>query len=114
LSQLARSDLIEIGSHTATHPKLAALDPSQQADEVRRGKEELQSVVDHEVSSFAYPFGAPGTFDSESVRAVRAAGFARACCAIPGVVRRATTRFELPRMEVRDWDGDSFARRLAR
>jgi hypothetical protein len=62
------------------------------------------------VTSFAYPYG---SYDAATVEAVRTARFARACTSDHGPVGRGADPFALPRVAVRDWDGDEFARRLA-
>jgi len=47
------------------------------------------------------------------VNMVRDTGFDRACSNFPGVVSVETTRYQLPRMHVQDWNGDEFARQLS-
>ncbi len=110
---LSGGGLVEIGAHTLTHPQLSALDREAQREEIRGSRVALQKVVGTEVLSFAYPYGARTDYTRETVGLVAEAGFSGACATVPGVVRRSSGRFELPRFHVEDCDGDGLARRLA-
>jgi peptidoglycan/xylan/chitin deacetylase (PgdA/CDA1 family) len=105
--------LVEIGAHTVTHPVLSARPRDAQQHEIRLSKQRLEELLNHPVTTFAYPFGARGDYTAESVEIVREAGFARACSNFQGWVRRDTSSHELPRYLVRDWDGDTFSREIA-
>lgn len=109
LDRLVRSPLIELGSHTVTHPSLLA-SPSVD-EELARSKDDLESRAQRPVTSFAYP---SGHHDDRTIAAVTLAGYRSAATVRGGVVRRATDPFRLPRAMVRDVDGDRFARVLAR
>jgi peptidoglycan/xylan/chitin deacetylase (PgdA/CDA1 family) len=94
LQALAGNSLFEVGGHTATHPSLPLLDPSEQEREIARSRRVLESILGQRLHSFAYPYGdcAPATVDI-----VRRAGFE---CAVTNVYRRVRARddrFELPR-----------------
>jgi peptidoglycan/xylan/chitin deacetylase (PgdA/CDA1 family) len=110
--RLADGGLIEIGSHTVSHPVLAALPVAAQIDEISGSKARLEQLLGHPVPSFAYPFGGRSHYTDETVAAVREAGFECACSNFPGVVEPGTDYFQLPRFLVRDWDGEEFNRRL--
>jgi peptidoglycan/xylan/chitin deacetylase (PgdA/CDA1 family) len=112
LRTIAADGLVEVGSHTVTHPVLALLKREEQQREIAGGKEALEELLDLPVVSFSYPYGGPADYTGESVELVRRAGFARACANVPGLVGVESDRFQLPRLIVRDWDGDRFARRL--
>ena len=113
LSELATCELIEIGSHSITHPLLAQLTPERQAHEIRGSKKALEEIVARTVVSFAYPYGSKHTAYSDStVREVIAAGFSSACTGTPGTARYGANKYELPRDVVLDWDGDEFSKRL--
>ena len=112
LSRLSEGGLVEVGAHTKTHPVLSALTPREQRAEIRESKTWLEGVLGHPVTSFSYPYGSINDYTAETVGFVREAGFTGACSNFSGVVRRGGDRFQLPRMLVRDWDGDEFARRL--
>ena len=63
----------EIGAHTMSHPRLTTLPLPEAAAEIQRSKTELETTLQTEVVSFAYPYGDC----NEAVKnAVRAAGFA--------------------------------------
>ncbi|MDO7846604.1 polysaccharide deacetylase family protein [Hymenobacter sp. M29] len=63
----------EIGAHTMSHPHLTTLTLPEAASEIQRSKAALETALQTEIVSFAYPFGDL----NEAVKdAVRAAGFA--------------------------------------
>lgn len=107
---LAEGKLIEIGSHTVTHAFLSSHPVTFQLDEIKRSKAHLEDIMGRQVSSFAYPHG---DYAPETVALVRNAGFNCACSIVNDVVRRFNDRFQLPRVQVEDWDGEEFARRLS-
>jgi peptidoglycan/xylan/chitin deacetylase (PgdA/CDA1 family) len=110
--RLARGELIEVGAHTVTHSVLSALPAAAQRDEIQRSKAHLEEILGHAVSNFAYPYGTRSDYTAGTVAVVQEAGFASACSNFAGVVRHGTDRFQLPRVLVRNWTGDEFARQL--
>lgn len=112
LSQLAATELVEIGAHTLSHPLLAAMPADVQAREITDSKRQLEDWLGRPVTSFAYPYGLPGTsYTSATAALVRAAGYAGACAVWVDVVRRPTDRFQLPRLNVpAHWSGDDLER----
>ena len=111
ISELAKSELIDIGSHTVAHASLNGLTAEEQKVELCQSKVELEDITGRHVSSFAYPSGAvsrhaPGILSE--------LGFN---CGVTSNVRPVTKRddpFLLPRPFVGNWDGDQFSRWLAR
>jgi peptidoglycan/xylan/chitin deacetylase (PgdA/CDA1 family) len=112
LRTLAENDLIEIGCHTRTHPVLAKLSGEAQRDEIRLARRDLGAIIGSPLTSFAYPFGRREDYDAGTVTMVREAGFSCACSNFAGPVAGGTDPFQLPRFQVRDWDGDGFAAAL--
>ena len=113
LAELDREDLVEIGAHTCTHSLLSSLSKGEQKKDVQDSKKILEKILNHEVSSFAYPFGGRVDYNEDSLAAVHDAGFELACANFPGAVWRYSDCFQLPRLLVRDWDGDTFERWLS-
>ena len=68
LTRLGSDNLIEIGGHTATHPKLPGLDAGQAEREIVGSKAQLEDRVGAPVRTFAYPFGA---YDHATLELVR-------------------------------------------
>jgi peptidoglycan/xylan/chitin deacetylase (PgdA/CDA1 family) len=112
LAELAGSPLMDIGSHTVTHPRLAALQEFEQRFEITRSRDILQEILARPVRTFSYPFGARDDYSPQTCAILVDAGFELACTAFAGVLRRQIDRFQVPRMYVRDWSGDEFARQL--
>jgi peptidoglycan/xylan/chitin deacetylase (PgdA/CDA1 family) len=111
---LDASGLVEVGAHTVTHPSLAMLDAREQAGEIQQSKSHLEHILSHPVNGFAYPFGRPSDYTKQTVAQVRASGFRYACSTSPGLVKPASDRMRLPRIQVHDWDGAQLAARLYR
>jgi peptidoglycan/xylan/chitin deacetylase (PgdA/CDA1 family) len=109
LVKLQKCRLMEVGAHTMTHPKLADTPAGQQRTEIQQSKQTLEAILNRPVTSFAFPFGSSSP---ETVAIVRDEGFVCACSTRADVVSRGTDCFQLPRLCVRDWDGERFARWL--
>lgn len=74
LSELARH--VEIGSHSAHHVDLTALDPGECSTELDQSRRALQALTGQAVDTVAYPFGRV----SQAVKeAARAAGYRAGC-----------------------------------
>ena len=67
---------IEIGSHGATHMRLAGANATQLATEVGASRVRLSTLVGAEIRGFAYPYG---SMDAAARRAVCEAGYEYAC-----------------------------------
>ena len=109
---MVEGELIEIGSHTMTHPALSTLSLSAQWDEIQQSKTHLETILKRPVCSFAYPYGRQCDYLPETVAVVRDVGFTCACANFAGVVDRFTDRFQLPRIQMQDWERNEFARQL--
>jgi peptidoglycan/xylan/chitin deacetylase (PgdA/CDA1 family) len=114
VERLHQGRLVEVGAHTITHPILSALPSVSQAHEIRKNKARLEKILDRSVSSFAYPYGKPYDYTAQTIDIVRQAGFTCACASFAGLVRRSSDRFQLPRVYVRNWNGDRLAQQLNR
>lgn len=109
---LTEGGLVEVGAHTVNHPVLSLLPVVSQKSEIEQSKVYLQKILGRPVSSFAYPYGSRADYTRDSVGLVQEAGFACACSTFANKVGRNADPFQLPRILVRDWNGEEFARRL--
>ena len=107
--ELAEGELVQIGAHTLTHPILAQLTPEQQQQEIAGSKSRLEALIGRTITTFAYPYGKKNHYNRHTVDTVRTTGFACACSNFGGLVTRSSNRFQLPRFQPMDWDGDRFA-----
>ena len=112
LARASEGRLVEVGAHAATHAALAGLSEAAQRSEIAGSKARLREITGRDPAGFAYPFGGRADYTATTVALVRDAGFAFACSNMPGPVRRGSDPFQLPRLLVRNWDGDAFAARL--
>jgi peptidoglycan/xylan/chitin deacetylase (PgdA/CDA1 family) len=108
---LAACDLIEVGSHTHSHPWMTDLSPLQQHEELHESKLVLEEILGREVKSFSYPNGA---FTKHTEHLVRKLGFDSACSSEVDVVRKRTPLYRLPRLWVPDINGEDFKRWLSK
>lgn len=77
------SESFEIGGHTLHHPNLAQVPLDFAIDDIKAGKDNLESILGKKLQSFAYPYGA---YTEQVQRAVRDLGF---------TVARTTKRFSI-------------------
>jgi peptidoglycan/xylan/chitin deacetylase (PgdA/CDA1 family) len=100
LRELAGSTLIEIGSHSVSHPLMAELPKAMVEREVRDSKRCLEDLLGRRGSIFSYP---NGSRNAETDKVVREAGFLAACASQNDAVTAGSDLFHLPRF----WPGDS-------
>ena len=108
--ELVREGLIEVGSHTVTHAQLSALDKAFQAHELRRSKTHLEEIIGSPVTALAYPYGREFDYTTETLSLVKETGFTYGCTTSAGLVEPPLDDFRLPRVQINDMDGESFAR----
>lgn len=90
---------ITVGAHTHTHADLPTLDDASKRREIVRCRQELESLIDRPVTTFAYPFG---HFDAATVQAVRDAGYQLACTTQYRRARSNERPLEVPRILISD------------
>lgn len=112
LARACESGLVDVGAHSATHPALSALSDDEQRAEIVESKAVVREISGREPAGFSYPFGGRADFTRKTVALVREAGFTLACANIQGIVGPTSDPWQLPRVLVRDWDGETFANRL--
>ena len=81
LTELAASGLVEIGSHSVTHPDLTTLAPARLWREVAESKSALEEWTGQPVTSFCYP---SGRYHSGAIEAVANAGYEAAVTTASG------------------------------
>jgi peptidoglycan/xylan/chitin deacetylase (PgdA/CDA1 family) len=107
LCEMAASGM-GIGSHTWSHPNLAALSRAGIARELRYSKDCLEDRLQQPVDSVAYPFGKPRHHVTDAVVAVaREVGFSCGVAVLPRAVAPTDDRLRLPRITVGDDDVDA-------
>jgi peptidoglycan/xylan/chitin deacetylase (PgdA/CDA1 family) len=112
LRRIISDGLIEIGSHTKNHVSLSAIDEELQYKEINESKKYLEDVLSQKITLFSYPFGQKKDYNKTTIEILKRLNFHMACSNFPGRVYKTTDRFQLPRILIRDWDGDSFEKIL--
>ena len=103
---------VSIGAHTMTHPSLAVLSAAEQKRELSDSRRWLEATIAKPVTVVAYPYGEAQDVSAATVRAAQSAGFDFGMANIPGTAWRWSSRWRVPRMLVRDWDGTTFSARV--
>ena len=109
LGRLAAQPGIAIGSHSATHPRLASLSESAQKAEIESSRHELEGALGRPPRAFSYP---NGSCTSATHRLVEGAGFECAFTSATGVATPRGDRLALPRFWVGDLDDETLIRLL--
>jgi peptidoglycan/xylan/chitin deacetylase (PgdA/CDA1 family) len=82
IGELVSGDLVDVQSHTLTHPLLPQVDAARSRTEIVDSKREIEAHVPYRLTSFCYP---AGLYGPREVEFVRAAGYAAAVTTNPGV-----------------------------
>jgi peptidoglycan/xylan/chitin deacetylase (PgdA/CDA1 family) len=85
---------IEMGSHTASHPILTRIPPSQVEEELARSKKKIEAETGRRVRGFAYPNGHKADFSEVVMGLVRKTGYDAAFTLMRGVCRYAEVKKE--------------------
>jgi peptidoglycan/xylan/chitin deacetylase (PgdA/CDA1 family) len=100
LREMADSGLMEIGSHTVTHPILSSITDEESWDELTRSKAQIEEGIGRAVNCFCYPNGMSDDYRPSQVQQVQQAGYACSVIAEFGMVHSANDRYRLPRIGV--------------
>lgn len=111
--------IVEIGSHTCTHPILSCCDAERVRQEVAESKRTIEQQLGREVKAFCYPSGEWSDVDERCIAAVRKAGYESAVMACGTMVCKNANLYALERMSaphawgefVGDISGVSYVRR---
>ncbi len=87
----------EIGSHTVSHVRLAQVDPEQARLQIQQSKQDLEQLLQQEITSFAYPYG---SYNSQAQALVAAAGYRQAVTTERGLAQANDSVHALPRVTI--------------
>jgi peptidoglycan/xylan/chitin deacetylase (PgdA/CDA1 family) len=107
--ELTKGGLLDIGSHSSTHPFLEELPLHSQRSEIQESKACLEEILGRPVKLFSYP---NGSVSEATQTIVKDSGFICACASYNDVVRTGCNPFYLPRFWIPDCDGPAFSRWL--
>jgi peptidoglycan/xylan/chitin deacetylase (PgdA/CDA1 family) len=94
---------MDVGGHTINHPILSQEHDDMARREIFGGKEELEGIINGNISVFAYPNGIPGRdYKLEHVKMCKSAGFEGAVTTSWGVATNGNDPFQMPRFT--PWD----------
>jgi len=107
------SNGMEIGGHTVNHPILACENYDEAFNEVVSGKEYLETLLQSEVTSFAYPNGRKDLDYTDETRSIiEKAGFKCAVSTNQGISNEKCDRFELNRLYINGKNAFEFSAKL--
>jgi peptidoglycan/xylan/chitin deacetylase (PgdA/CDA1 family) len=91
-------ELIEVGSHTCSHPVLTRCSDSELKAELVGAKTTIERELRHEVTSLCYPNGQPDDYDARVIWATQMAGYTNAVVAHGTFAGVGSNRFALERL----------------
>jgi len=111
VAELVAGNVISVGAHTVTHPHLTRLPLEGRKEEIARSRADTAAMAGASVEGFAYPHG---DFDAATAALVRESGLRWACSTRSAAVDPAAyDLFDLPRLQVMDWDASNLADAIA-
>jgi peptidoglycan/xylan/chitin deacetylase (PgdA/CDA1 family) len=105
---------MEIGSHTLSHPNLAAVSDARVTTELADSKRILEDRLGETVSSVAYPFGLPKrNFSDRTLELAARAGYRKGAVILYRNVRESDRPLSIPRIAITNDSVDSLSKKLA-
>ena len=98
LKDVIKTELIEIGSHTCTHPIMSHLNNEDSWYEINKSKKMISEKLNIEVSSFCYPNGKPDDYREEHKIMLEQAGYLCGIAAHFGYIEKNSDIYALPRI----------------
>jgi peptidoglycan/xylan/chitin deacetylase (PgdA/CDA1 family) len=98
LREMADSGLIDIGSHTVTHPILSSISDEESWAELTNSRAHISAGVGRDVNCFCFPNGKTNDYRSSQVKQIQDAGYVCAVIAEFGMVQASTDPYLLPRI----------------
>lgn len=112
LKKLATHPLIDIGSHTLSHPILALQSIEKQKQEIFNSKQVLESLLQKSILLFSYPVGSKKTFNTNTMDLVCKAGYTSSCTTLAYRLTCRSNNYALPRKLIRNWGIKRFSKEL--
>jgi len=100
LREMADSGLVEIGSHTVTHPIFSSITDAESWHELTVSREQIEEGLGGRISSFCFPNGKPGDYRASQMRQLKDVGYAGAVVTRYGMVGSRSNPYELPRIGI--------------
>lgn len=98
LEELAHDPLVEIGSHTVSHPRVSALGPEEARRELTDSRKRLQEKLGLPIKDFAFPYGRLKDCSPRDFEIARLAGYESVSTTTKGLIRSGNSSFVLPRI----------------
>jgi peptidoglycan/xylan/chitin deacetylase (PgdA/CDA1 family) len=100
LRKMVDSGLVEIGSHTVSHPILSTLSDEECWQELTISRAQLEEGLGGNVRAFCFPNGKPCDFRSNHVKQIKEAGYTSAVVTRYGMVDEEADPYDLPRIGI--------------
>jgi peptidoglycan/xylan/chitin deacetylase (PgdA/CDA1 family) len=98
LREMADTGLVEIGSHTVTHPILSSITDEESQQELSESRRQIEQGMGRKPGSFCFPNGMPTDFRPSQVQQIANAGYACSVVASQGLVDNNADPFRMPRI----------------
>jgi peptidoglycan/xylan/chitin deacetylase (PgdA/CDA1 family) len=106
LLDLQSNPLFTIGAHTMTHPYLPYFSYEYQKKEIQGGIKFLKELTGNTINYLAYPHGG---HNHDTLEILPDCGIGLAFTTHAQHFKADTDKYAIPRFQVKNWDGDTFA-----
>jgi len=102
IEEIAKSNLVEIGSHTLDHVYLKQSPETVARKQIFESKKRLEEMLGFDIKTFAYPYGA---FNQKTIELVKEASYSAAVSVISGTHQSKENLFYLSRVRADAFTG---------